>query len=46
MCNLLHTLKLFESNKACFFLHISHVLGMCRGVHVQSHTSYAEACIS
>ena len=27
-----------------FFLHVSSVLGMCRGVHVRSHASYAEAC--
>ena len=25
-------------------LHISNVLGVCRGMHVQSHASYAEAC--
>ena len=43
MCDLLHTKKLFES-KVCFFSHISNILGMCRGVRVQSHVSYAEAC--
>ena len=45
MCNLLHTLKLFESNKACFFLHVSNVLGVCRGMDVRSHASYAEPCV-
>ena len=38
-------MKLFESNKACFLLHVSNVLGMCRGMCVQSHASYAEACV-
>ena len=46
MCNLPHTLKLFESNKVCFFLHISNILGMCRGVGMWFHmSSYAEAYI-
>ena len=43
MCDLPHTLKLFESNKVCFFLHVSNVSGMCRGVCMRSHVSYAEA---
>ena len=43
MCNLPHTLKLFKSKKVCFFLHVSNVLGVCRGVRMQSHASYAEA---
>ena len=41
-CDLPHALKLFEWNKACFFLHISNVLGLCRGVLL--HALYAEAC--
>ena len=45
MCDLPHTLKLFESNKGGFFLHVSNVLGMCRGVCMQSQASYAEACL-
>ena len=43
MGNLPHTSKLIKSNKACFFLHISSVLGVSRGMRMQSHTSYAEA---
>ena len=27
-----------------FFLHVSNALGMCRGMRLQSHASYAEAC--
>ena len=46
MWDLPHLLKLFESNKACLFLLISNVLGMCRGVHVQSHASNAEAFVA
>ena len=44
MCDLLHTLKLFKWNKVCFFLHVSNVLGMCRGMCMRSHASYAKAC--
>ena len=46
MCNLPYTLKLFESNKACFFLYSSNVLGMCRGMHMRLYASYAEACFN
>ena len=33
----------FHQIKWAFFLHVSNVLGMYRGVYVQSHASYAEA---
>ena len=32
--------------KHAFFWHVSNVLGMCRGVRMRLHTSYAEACIN
>ena len=35
-------MKLFESNKTGFALHVSIVLGMCRGMHMLSHTWYAK----
>ena len=41
-----HALKLFESNKMCFFLHVSNVSGVCKGMHVWSHVSYAEVWVS
>ena len=34
-----------EAFFACFFLHVSNVLGVYRGVRVRSHVSYAEAWI-
>ena len=37
-------LDAFLSNKAWFFLHVSNVLGVCRGVRVRLYASYAEAC--
>ena len=33
----------FFINQAMLFLHASNVLGMRRGMHVQSHASYVEA---
>ena len=34
------TLKLFESKKTCFFLHVSNVLGVCRGLCVCDRTPH------
>ena len=38
-------LEAFWIKQGLLFLHIS-VLGACRGMHVQLHASYAEACFS
>ena len=35
----------FNQTRLVFFLHVSNVLGVCRGVRVRSHASYAEAWI-
>ena len=45
-CDLPHTLKLFQLNKEffLFFLHVSNVLDVYRGMCVQLPASYAEAC--
>ena len=34
---------LFLIKQGILFLHVSSVLGMCRGMHMQSHASYAKA---
>ena len=36
-------LEAFWIKQDMLFLHVSNVLGMFRGMHVQSHTSYVEA---
>ena len=36
-------LKAFLIKQGMLFLHISNVLGMCRGVHMRLRASYAEA---
>ena len=37
------TWSLFNQTRRAFFYHVSNVLGVCRGVRVRSHASYAEA---
>ena len=37
-------LEAFLIKQGMFFLHVCNVLGMCGGIRVQSHASYAEAC--
>ena len=38
-------LKAFLIKQGMHFLHVASVLGMCSGMCVQSHASYAEACV-
>ena len=37
-------LEAFWIKQGVLFLHVSNVLGVCRGVRVRWHASYAEAC--
>ena len=37
-------LEAFLIKQRVLFLHVSNALGMCRGMCLQSHASYAEAC--
>ena len=39
-------LEAFLIKQGMLFLHVSNVLGMCRGMRVRSHASYAEAWVS
>ena len=37
-------LEAFLTKQGVPFLHVSNVSGVCRGMHVWSHASYAEVC--
>ena len=44
MLSAAHFEAFLSQTRRVFFLHVSNVLGVWRGVRVRSHVSYAEAC--